>query len=225
MEPKVKEIIEALEYANFDEFSEYTYQDNVLDIFREKYKKPWYYETGASKLVIIPENEDFVIKIPFEGMYPEAEWDDENEEYYESEFEHFCGADTNNEWDYCEVEAERYELSKTYGVEQCFAKCEKIAEIDGYPIYIQQKAKMYNCLEKSNHTEEDIKSVSKICSDNYYECFNKEWLGDVFNYFGEKIFNIFMQFLSDFNVNDLHSGNLGYINGKPVLVDYSSWND
>lgn len=225
MRPEVDEIIKALEHCNFDELSEYTFRDNILETFREQYKHSWYYETGASKLVIIPDAQNFVIKIPFEGYHPEAEWDDEECEYYECDFEHFYGADTDNEWDYCEVEATRYELSKTYGVEECFAKCQKVAEIDGYPIYMQEKAEMYNCLDTSKHTEEDKKSVSKICSENCYNCFNADWLSDVFNYFGEKIFYVFMQFLSDFNVNDLHSGNIGYINGRPVLIDYSGWGD
>ena len=41
----------------------------------------------------------------------------------------------------------------------------------------------------------------------------------------EKIFNKLIEFIQYMEINDLHKGNIGYINLKPVLMDYSGWND
>lgn len=225
MRPEIKEILEALKNCYFSELSEATYYDDIICQFKEKYHKPFGYDAGASKVVLTFENLGFVIKIPFEGYYPDAEYDEETDEYYDSEFEYFCNADADSEWDYCEAEANRYNEAKTYGVEDCFAKCEKIATINSHPIYLQEYATMYDWGKSSNHTDKDKETVSKICSDNRFDCFNTEWLSDVFNYFGEKIFYTFMEFLKDYNINDLHNGNIGYINARPVLVDYAGWGD
>jgi hypothetical protein len=32
-----------------------------------------------------------------------------------------------------------------------------------------------------------------------------------------------MNFIEDEEINDLHRGNLGYLNGRPVILDYSGF--
>lgn len=227
MSKDVKEIIQALEncYLGGD-ICEHNFYEDIVYEFKAKYKKPFKYDQGASKGVLIFENLGLVVKIPFCGNYCDGdEYDEEIDTYYGDDFEYFCGAEGDNGWDYCAVEAERYRLAKKDGLKKCFAGTGLVTEIQGHPIYIQEYATMYDYGKSSNHTKEDTDSVHQICKDNSYYCFNEEWLSDLFNYFGEETFNNFMNFINFVGINDLHNGNIGYIKGRPVLVDYSGWGD
>ena len=211
------EILEALSYGTFDENDEADFYPAVVQPFSEKYKKPFDYATGATKGVLIFEQLGFVIKIPF--CCNSEDYDD----YYEC-CNYFTGADTDNGWDYCEVEADKYQRAEEEGISMCFAKTEKIGEIDGYPIYMQELASIYkNVNYQSLHTEEDSRQVNSICDSNNFYMFNIEWLSDAFHFYGEKIFHKLLEFIRTVGINDLHDGNIGYIENRPVLVDYSSF--
>lgn len=212
-----KEIMEALKNCIFDELfnddgDDGSFYYDVYIPFKNNYKGKVNYETGATKGVLIFEDLNFVIKIPFR---------------YGSDYRMLRGAECPNGWDYCEVETIKYENAEDYNVSNCFAKTELIGTIDDYPIYKQEFATIYSNSDSStsSHTREDEEKVEKYCDDNCYDCFNTYWLSDAFMYFGEKKFCQLMQFIQDFNIADLHSHNLGYIGMRPVLVDYSSFND
>lgn len=211
------EILKALSYGTFNENDEADFYPDVVQPFSEKYKKPFNYATGATKGVLIFEQLGFVIKIPF--CRNSEDYDD----YYEC-CNYFTGADTDNGWDYCEAEADKYQRAKEEGISMCFAKTEKIGEIDGYPIYMQELASIYKNVDyQSSHTEEDSRQVNSICDSNNFYIFNIEWLSDAFHFYGEKIFHKLLEFIRTVGINDLHDGNIGYIKNRPVLVDYSSF--
>ena len=211
------EILEALSYGTFDENDEADFYPAVVQPFSEKYKKHFDYATGATKGVLIFEQLGFVIKIPF--CRNSEDYDD----YYEC-CNYFTGADTDNGWDYCEAEADKYQRAEEEGISMCFAKTEKIGEIDGYPIYMQELASIYKNVDyQSSHTEEDSRQVNSICDSNNFYIFNIEWLSDAFHFYGEKIFHKLLEFIRTVGINDLHDGNIGYIENRPVLVDYSSF--
>lgn len=215
------EILEALSYGTFDENDEADFYSIVVQPFSEKYKKPFDYATGATKGVLIFEQLGFVIKIPFCRNSEDCEY---NSTYGEYECCYFTGADTDNGWDYCEAEANKYERAEVEGLAQCFAKTKKIGDIDGYPIYMQELADIYKSIDyQSSHTEEDSRQVSSICNSNNFYMFNIEWLSDAFHYYGEKMFHKLLEFIRTVGINDLHDGNIGYIGNRPVLVDYSSF--
>lgn len=215
------EILEALSYGTFDENDEADFYSIVVQPFSEKYKKPFDYATGATKGVLIFEQLGFVIKIPFCRNSEDCYY---NSAYGEYECCYFTGADTDNGWDYCEAEANKYERAEEEGLAQCFAKTKKIGDIDGYPIYMQELADIYKSIDyQSSHTEEDSRQVSSICNSNNFYMFNLEWLSDAFHYYGEKVFHKLLEFIRTVGINDLHDGNIGYIGNRPVLVDYSSF--
>ena len=218
---ELDEILEALSYGTFDEIDEAEFYPVVVQPFSEKYKKPFDYATGATKGVLIFEQLGFVIKIPFCRNSEDCEY---NSAYGEYECCYFTGADTDNGWDYCEAEANKYERAEEEGLAQCFAKTKKIGDIDGYPIYMQELADIYKSIDyQSSHTEEDSRQVSSICNSNNFYMFNIEWLSDAFHYYGEKMFHKLLEFIRTVGINDLHDGNIGYIGNRPVLVDYSSF--
>lgn len=215
------EILKALSYGTFDENNEADFYSIVVQPFSEKYKKPFDYATGATKGVLIFEQLGFVIKIPFCRNSEDCYY---NSVYGEYECCYFTGADTDNGWDYCEAEANKYERAEEEGLAQCFAKTKKIGDIDGYPIYMQELADIYKSIDyQSSHTEEDSRQVSSICNSNNFYMFNLEWLSDAFHFYGEKVFHKLLEFIRTVGINDLHDGNIGYIGNRPVLVDYSSF--
>lgn len=229
MEEGLNEILNALENCyDFDELSEATYYNDLIYDFKQKYKKPFDWDHGASKLVLLFPNLDFVIKIPFKGEYNGC-WDEEEEgepepDDYE-DFCSFCGASGSESWDYCLAETENYDSAIEYEVQNCFAKTEKVATIHGYPIYKQERVDKVFDFSTSTHSEEDSKKIQDFCATNCYSCFNVDWLCDALAFFGQKVFDKLMEFISFMEINDLHSGNLGYVAGRPVIFDYSGWND
>ena len=208
-EKELNAILDALKMGDYEDLYDTIFYENVVRPFKEKYKQHFYYDYGATKGVLVFKELWFVIKIPFTGNC--------DEEFY--------GADVPNGRDYCQAEQEKYWEAEKEGLAECFAKTEQIAKIDGHPIYIQEFACMFNSSDDtSTHTKEDMEKVESYCGDDY-DCFNSAWLSDVLNYFGETIFYKLMRFIDTFDIRDLHGGNLGYIGMRPVLVDYSSFND
>lgn len=219
LDEKEKQIMEALAKCNFDylDDDEDEFYYKIVEPFKENYKGNIYLDwaSGATKGVLIFENYKFVIKIPFRY---DRNYDDEQ----------FCGANSEkNHWDYCNVEAELYESACDEHVEDCFAKTELLGYVNGYPIYKQEMALIYTSADDSTttHTKEDEKTVEVICDDSNYDCFNTYWLSDVFAYYGEEKFYKLMNFIRNYDISDLHGNNIGYIGMKPVLVDYSGFNE
>lgn len=190
------------------------------------------WNSGASKMVIIPKNENYVVKIPFNGYYNSIYDEDENgeEKYIDDEFIEFSKAGDENGWDYCEVEAKLYEEAEDRNLEQCFAKTEWIGDAHGYPIYKQEKAEIFGMMEddsiKRRSDEEKNSAKKQLAKEGvniYHICI--DWVLDFIEYYGKEMLYKFMDFLTDFHIGDLHSDNIGYINGRPVLVDYSGFYD
>lgn len=215
MDENLKEILDALSECDFDDLDTENYYDKILFFFKQKYKKIFSYDAGASKLALIFKDFHYVIKIPFSGNYSEDDY----------EYGDFYNAGPWGSWDYCEAEENIYQEAKKYGIEACFAKTEKITTINKYPIYKQEYVKVYDYGVSSCHTKQDEEKVSSFChKEDFYAC-ECNWLADVLAYFGEQIFNKLIFFIRDNDINDLHNGNIGYIGTRPVLMDYSGWND
>lgn len=209
---EVNQIMEALNFCNFDEFSGDSKHQLVQD-FKAQYKGVlnWTFDTGASKFVFI--FPDFVIKIPF--IYS---WGDEM----------LCGADSQNGeyWDYCATELEQYEFAVQNGFGEFFAAVEYIGKANGHPIYFQELADIY-CSRGSNSSEDEVEEFEKS-AESRESCWldlDSYWRCDVLKYYGKEKYCDFMNYLADTNIEDLHDGNIGYIQSRPVLVDYSGWNN
>lgn len=214
---KLKEITDALHDINFfaEELCEYTF-GTIAKEFRSNYKgtETYVVHNGATKGVFVFPNLHYVIKIPFTHSC-------EDEELY--------GADAqNNNWDYCEAEVLKYNQATDNGVNECFAKTSCIyTTACGYPIYLQEQAEIFNedFSRTQRYSEDEKNSMRERCYSGGYSCFNSTWLNDVFNFYGEEKFYKLLSFIEDADIRDLHDGNIGYIGMRPVLVDYSSYND
>jgi hypothetical protein len=188
------------------------------------------FEHGASKMVIIPEGADYVIKIPFTGQEESVYdgYDEDGYDEYHQEYIDFDNSIYGDGWDYCLTEAVHYNKAKRNNVEKIFCKTRCIGKVSGHPIYIQERAETYYSYKNKNMQSRSRKSktpkeVENICVKKRFSQFNIRWQTDVYNYYGEKIFNKFMDFIKKERIQDLHSDNIGYLGARPVILDYSGW--
>lgn len=153
----------------------------------------------------------------------------------EYEFTEFTGAECDYGWDYCEVEEIKYADAEAEGVEKFFAKTERVAYVGQWkhPIYIQERCITFDDETSSesgerfdNRTEADFEKVRTLQEEvSGYVSISKNWLLDAILYYGMELVKKFLNFCYNFNISDLHSGNVGYKNGVPCLLDYSSYWD
>ena len=194
-------------------------------------------DTGVSKIVVIPENCSYVLKTPLFGAiyYPE-EYDEENSEYYinydDPKFEYYEGAyykDAELDYsNYCELEEYLYGFAVDCGVEEMFAKTEFFGWAKyNRPVYISEKCIPYDYGEKT--PTENSRSLVK---ENREKRTPGWWRMDsvvtalfIDDYGIEKANKLF-QFLNDYEIDDLHTGNvmISEKTGKIVITDYSGFN-
>lgn len=182
--------------------------------------------TGATKAVIVPKNEDYVLKIPFAG---DCDWDDQPREYNEETGEY----EYDDDWDafqpfeiedYCKVELENYQNSIVEGLNMCFAAIEFLGNAGEFPVYMQEKVETFwYSNSRKRHSAEEVKKLKASYTNADLERIPAEWAIDFIEAYGEEKFIEFLIFTMDYHINDLHGDNVAYRNGKPVLSDYSGF--
>lgn len=189
------------------------FEDRIIDNLPENLSYKYFF--GASKVCIIPEGADYVIKIPFNST-----WYDTSEEY-----EDFCNAcgDDRHFWDYCFAEVLCYNEAKREKVNKMFCKPRLLGCVDDYPIYIQQRAVTYYDLKGEETVDARTPKTRDYCQKKGFSCFNSIWIADALEYYGQKGFNRMMSFIKSYGIGDLHDENIGYIGRQPVLIDYSDF--
>lgn len=177
---------------------------------------------GASKCVIVPFDEDYVIKIPYTGEYLEAEEDYDVSEVYEA----FFGAEEDEGWDYCLVESIRYSITKAFHLEKFFAETKLLGHTkQNHPIYIQPKCDVFHT-SKLQVTAEEIQVTRTILSspDSPIPCdFPVAWMTSFRLIYGMDNLIKLTSFIEEYEWDDFRGENVGFLNGKPVIIDYSNF--
>ena len=211
------------------------------------------YRLGASKLCLIPEENKYVIKIPFNGCFY---LDIDNNET----FSRFYCAKTENEydnWNYCLSELEIYNKAKDAGFEMFLAETDYLgASKTGHPIYVQEKVLPYAefYTKDKNTSSDNSKEISKRIHNIYRNfCYNyhlinnenmlaDEAIGYVFCETGEAFLAMIIEtytyeLVEKFSrwvideareiAMDLHCRNIGFraSDGTPCLLDFSGFYD
>ena len=121
---------------------------------------------------------------------------------------------------YCEWEVKNYKAAVERGLEECFAWCDKLETFHHVPIYIMEYAECneedFDCYVSETYPEL-AEEYDGMCSDeDCVDCvLEEEW--------GSEIWNAFLDLADDMGITDRHGGNIGKIDGKYVLVDYSGY--
>lgn len=164
----------------------------------------WEAACGATKFCYIIPNADFVIK--------------------------FCNC--NRRHNECEQEAKAYLSGKKYGIERVLLETRFVYENpSGVRFFMQPKiTESHNRV--SRRTRQKMVKITKtvtpkIChkvnNSMYYSDINRNWMSMVISLYGKKFCRSFEKWSKENRVNDLHNANIGYIKGKPVLLDYSGY--
>ena len=180
--------------------------------------------SGVSKVAIIPKEKNYVIKIPYYGVYRKSNGIKCFDPYFSS---------ISKSGDYCKSEEIIYNKAKANGLDTFFAEIEQIGKIKSIPIYVQRKAVIFEDVyypeddEEENLNEREV-SIFKTITTKYSDLVEDEylpisWMKDFIFSYGELAFDKLYNFLSDNNIQDLHSENIGYICERPVLVDFSGF--
>ena len=181
---------------------------NSGEVFKEIANNEIKIDEGATKFVLIPKGEDFVFKIGYEVNDDGIEMDNG-----------------------CEIEATYYQYSLCDGLDEYFATTafyDFITTPTGHkiPIYIQEKVEPLcergsNCEGLTREEKDTMKS--KVSS--YYggQRIDPCWIKDFIDCYGEEELECLMQFIDENSINDLHKGNIGYKDGKPIIFDYCGY--
>lgn len=189
---------------------------------------------GVSKVVIIPRNSAYVIKTPLFGCYSEVEnYNEENDEwYYDDEvFEDYENA--NYDYDgidcsnYCELEAYIYNLAKENDVAEMFSKTEFYGNAsNGRPLYISEKCVpvYWNSREASDASKTIVKE-KRDSHESGWSKMSSELAALFVDDYGYEKATKFFNFLSLYEISDLHRGNImiSTHTNKIVLSDYSGF--
>lgn len=228
---------------------------------------------GATRFVIIPEDADFVIKLPITGIYEEALQSFQREVHnycyandvefeFKDDCEHIvildnCGDETDDQvLETIERMIDRLHDREDYEIvahstEDSLSPFEEedylynsadddiktfilpniyIGDLNGVPVYIQQKAETLDFIGRRPVSKEEKISLnfnrvminsSKDKVDEWYCPVNDEFACDLIKFYGEELATKMIAFLRE--RNDMHSANVGYIEKKPVLIDYGGF--
>ena len=136
------------------------------------------------------------------------------------------------EEDYCELEMRNYELGKKYRIERCLLPISLVGRTEsGIPIYLQP---MYTSsqdgMERNRRKQMERKMgkiynapiVRKICR-GCYSSPHDTWVARATQIYGKAFMRSFQAWSKEGKVNDLHSGNVGYLGKQPIIIDYAGY--
>lgn len=177
--------------------------------------------SGMTKLVIIPPNRNYVIKIPFTGFYSS----DCDEDGYESNYQLVGEA----KHDVCSDENCFYEQASEE-LQQVLTPNIFVANVDGISVYIQEKYSTtygeYEYCSDLKYEKTISPAKKKIIDYITYEQYavGKSFVGALVDTFGiAKAARVVFEIS---NIDDLHCGNYGFAkDGRCMIFDYAGYNE
>lgn len=159
---------------------------------------------GCSKNCLIFRNEDFVIK--------------------------WCAYGREE----AQKEISLYNLAKEKEIECFFPATELFATVNGI-VFVKQEKIDACCDDLQSDKEKTYSRIGRTVSDKVFLKMSKEmrtahphygripnslWVHMAISLYGKCRCKKFCEFLHTHKINDLHSGNLGYKNNKPIVLDF-----
>ena len=196
----IDEIIDLMN-ATFNKYDAISYDE--MEAFADIHNLD--FDSGETRLVLIHDKWDEVIKIPF-----------------------FDNVST----DYCQIELENYNHAVVAGIERIFLPIRLVRTLDnGLPIYAQKK---YTCSESMvyhthpylvrDRNQPNTKLTHKglrAMHDSYR--IHEQWWNRAWQIYGKQFMRILEDFTNDHDIGDLHGNNLGYLGKFPIILDYAGY--
>jgi len=182
----------------------------------------FYFNAGETKMVITVDDyrdyisekfdQNFVIKIPFGNTY----------------------------YNYCDKEKvfSSILIEEYPDIKDLFALCYSLFKRYDTDIYVMERATVDDLEEKgaSRLIESDRKflerkgynekEINEIISRNYSRYYSpgESTVKEILQVsYPSRIYGLLEDFLGTFKINDIHRGNIGFINNNPVIIDYSGY--
>ena len=220
---------------------------SVNNIFSPKHKGWSSYRQGTTKIILFPKNKNYVIKIPKNGrrFYNRLSLSEKKFFYFtmERKFD-YTKEDYGRGWDYCKEEAQIVQEAKELNLNEYFAETLYLGDVRGYPIYAQEKvtvmtdryeldededydsiydetAGLLDSYEGSDNSDSSYYSSEYDDEDNNVLPLN--WSLVFVKKYGVDALKSLIEFIQDMGINDIHSDNVGFIDGNPILLDYSGY--
>ena len=169
---------------------------------------------GATKIVLVPDDTSYVIKVPFIG---EESWDDEG-------YHAFDGGDYDNEeYDYCAHEAYLYDQAEIFGCDQFFVPTMYLIMVEDIPVYIQTKINYIYFQRRATS-----KNTFRYASIKNSDVLIPEVGARLLEYYSMSEVATFLAFIKAFEINDLEASRNGeYVEafGRYVFWDYSGYKE
>lgn len=140
--------------------------------------------------------------------------------------------DHGRDFDYCQRELHNYEKARIYRVERILLPIEYIGEYGAVRVYLQPRFTYshddmnpgkHNTLRKKLNNIPNRSKVLARSLNNLYSWVDREWYARVLQLYGKKFLYSFEKFSRDARLNDLHDGNIGWRNGRPIILDYAGF--
>lgn len=214
-------------FATNSSFSHFIYPNSYAET---NDLESYFISSGVTKLVIIPENTPYVIKIPITGVYNNV--DEESTEIENQEFK-LVAKSTDETTD---IFGEEETILQSFCEEAKLILLQNyyVGSINDVPIYVQEKVESANerlsLFAKPLSNEEKTKMQRVYSNANYsyfdpneemYPC-TDDFMYDIIKAYGEEMAVRLYEILED--IDDLHSGNYGYTeDGMPKVFDFGGY--
>lgn len=138
---------------------------------------------------------------------------------------------TSTRTDYCQIELENYNSAKEYGVERILLPVYHMGTTNhGIPVYLQP---MFSYSEGDtshkvrSQNRERVKQIHRSFIDKVrYNCYwapPRPWTARAIQIYGKSFMRKFEKWTVARRINDLHSGNVGYLGRRPIIIDYAGF--
>lgn len=168
------------------------------------------YHNGMTKIVLKYDNLDWVYKIPIKGIVIE------DDETYEDEYRDYAVGD------YCNREVEIYKEAKKIGYGDMLCPTYYAGMVCGFPVYFSPKVdNIFDECDSRDYSNDSWKKA--VNSRSFRVQMEIEDVAVFYEHYPKERVEGLLDFLKQHFVNDCHSGNLGFLCGKPVIFDYAGY--
>ena len=180
----------------------------------------WHHQ--IEELSTIQEKEAFFLNNPEPCCADERWFYEFSGAYCDNLNEEFSGSD------YCHLETAIYRQAVEEGLGAYFAEEGTLGDINNTTIYYQTRCTPVSSLNidyNSQEYEKKNKLSKELCRKLEIDCFHPVWIADFVEHYGAAELKRLHSFLMFYEIGDLRPCNIGYLDGAPILFDYSGYRE